>query len=172
MVELRKRKAPAEAAPPPAPKKNSNPVKKAVDKAKEVVIGESAKATNGTEKLAVGDTISLDGFGGEIETHSGEKISLKKLVDDSKAGVVLFTYPKASTPGCECFTFLTGLSLPFQPIIKSYNQSSIELRFMSDLRCLFIAARIIQHLLPSIFMLSSLSHQVFVPGRIAKPKYW
>jgi hypothetical protein len=33
---------------------------------------------------------------------------LKKLVDESKAGVVLFTYPKASTPGCK---FL----LPFHP---------------------------------------------------------
>jgi thioredoxin-dependent peroxiredoxin len=101
MVELRKRKAPTEPAPPPAPKKSSNPVQKAVDKAKEVVTGETAQATNGTGKLAVGDTVPLDGFGGEVETHSGEKTNLKKLVEDSKAGVVLFTYPKASTPGCE-----------------------------------------------------------------------
>jgi thioredoxin-dependent peroxiredoxin len=101
MVELRKRKAPAEPAPAPAPKKNSNPIKKAVDKAKEAVAGDSAKTTNGTGKLAVGDTVPLDGFGGELETHSGEKTNLKKLVDASKAGVVLFTYPKASTPGCE-----------------------------------------------------------------------
>ncbi|EEY14508.1 peroxiredoxin DOT5 [Verticillium alfalfae VaMs.102] len=40
------------------------------------------------------------GFGGEIETNDGKKTTLKALVDESKAGVVLFTYPKASTPGC------------------------------------------------------------------------
>ncbi|EEU45188.1 uncharacterized protein NECHADRAFT_8856, partial [Fusarium vanettenii 77-13-4] len=48
----------------------------------------------------VGDVVDLDGFGGEIETNDGEKTTLKALVDESKAGVVLFTYPKASTPGC------------------------------------------------------------------------
>jgi thioredoxin-dependent peroxiredoxin len=101
MVELRKRKAPAEPVPTPPPKKTSNPIKKAVDTAKETITSVSAQATNGTGKLAVGDTISLDGFGGEVETHTGEKTTLKKLVDESKAGVVLFTYPKASTPGCK-----------------------------------------------------------------------
>jgi len=57
-----------------------------------------AKKTGG--KLEVGDVVDLDGFGGEIETNDGEKTTLKKLVDESKSGVVLFTYPKASTPGC------------------------------------------------------------------------
>ncbi|ESZ97410.1 merozoite capping protein-1 [Sclerotinia borealis F-4128] len=51
-------------------------------------------------KVVVGETIDLEGFGGEIETNDGEKTTLKKLVDESKSGVVLFTYPKASTPGC------------------------------------------------------------------------
>ncbi|KAL7926122.1 thioredoxin-like protein [Trichoderma austrokoningii] len=51
-------------------------------------------------KVAVGDVIDLEGFGGEIQTNDGDKTTLKKLVDDSKSGVVLFTYPKASTPGC------------------------------------------------------------------------
>ncbi|KAL7949466.1 thioredoxin-like protein [Trichoderma barbatum] len=51
-------------------------------------------------KIAVGDVIDLEGFGGEIQTNDGDSTSLKKLVDDSKSGVVLFTYPKASTPGC------------------------------------------------------------------------
>ncbi|EGR44411.1 uncharacterized protein TRIREDRAFT_70488, partial [Trichoderma reesei QM6a] len=50
--------------------------------------------------IAVGDVIDLEGFGGEVQTNDGEKTTLKKLVDDSKSGVVLFTYPKASTPGC------------------------------------------------------------------------
>lgn len=106
MVELRKRKAPAEPAPPPAPKKTSNPVKKAVEKTKEAIASEPAPVASSTGKLAVGDTISLDGFGGEVETHSGEKTTLKKLLEDSEAGVVLFTYPKASTPGCEFSLFL------------------------------------------------------------------
>jgi peroxiredoxin Q/BCP len=49
---------------------------------------------------SVGDTIDLDGFGGEIELNDGTKTTLKALVDESTNGVVLFTYPKASTPGC------------------------------------------------------------------------
>lgn len=51
---------------------------------------------------APGDVLALEGFGGDIETNDGVKTSLKELVDKSKAGVVLFTYPKASTPGCTC----------------------------------------------------------------------
>ncbi|KAJ6437143.1 thioredoxin-like fold protein [Purpureocillium lavendulum] len=52
------------------------------------------------KKVAVGDVVDLEGFGGEVETNDGQKTTLKKLVDESKSGVVLFTYPKASTPGC------------------------------------------------------------------------
>ncbi|KAF3021454.1 hypothetical protein E8E14_008429 [Neopestalotiopsis sp. 37M] len=108
--ELRKRKAPPP-APEPAPKKASK-VSKAVSKAKEAVVGKSAKpaapekapaapaAPAKTGAPAVGDVITLDGFGGEIETNDGKKTTLKALVDESKSGVVLFTYPKASTPGC------------------------------------------------------------------------
>jgi peroxiredoxin Q/BCP len=104
--ELRKRKAPAAepAAAPPAKKKG--PVAKAVAKVKEAISPKATKAakTNGAEsasKVAVGDTIPLEGFGGEVETNDGVKTTLKKLVDESKGGVVLFTYPKASTPGCQ-----------------------------------------------------------------------
>ncbi|KAF7904924.1 uncharacterized protein EAF01_005446 [Botrytis porri] len=53
-----------------------------------------------TTKAVAGETIDLKGFGGEIETNEGEKTTLEKLVSESKNGVVLFTYPKASTPGC------------------------------------------------------------------------
>ncbi|OLN86436.1 Peroxiredoxin [Colletotrichum chlorophyti] len=63
----------------------------------------AAAAANGSDKkvkAVKGETIDLEGFGGEIETNDGEKTTLKELVDKSKAGVVLFTYPKASTPGC------------------------------------------------------------------------
>jgi peroxiredoxin Q/BCP len=75
----------------------------AVEAAKDAV----ADATNGDSKTAaasgppkVGDTIDLASFGGEVETHDGQKTTLAKLVEESKGGVVLFTYPKASTPGC------------------------------------------------------------------------
>ncbi|KAI2606051.1 AhpC-TSA-domain-containing protein [Hypoxylon fragiforme] len=105
-VELRKRKAPAPAPEPPAKKQSK--VSKAATKVKETVKAKPAKSAtaNGSSKPAkpakpvVGDTITLDGFGGEIETNDGNKTTLKALVDESKSGVVLFTYPKASTPGC------------------------------------------------------------------------
>ena len=48
----------------------------------------------------VDEVFDLEGFGGEIESNDGTKTTLKKLVEESTAGVVLFTYPKASTPGC------------------------------------------------------------------------
>ncbi|KAH0558829.1 hypothetical protein GP486_004528 [Trichoglossum hirsutum] len=126
-VELRKRKAPAApAAPAPPAKKASranakaNPVKAAAAKVKEAITGKKTKkqgataadkseangasaaaAPNGsTERVKVGDVIALEGFGGEVETNDGEKTTLKALVDASKNGVVIFTYPKAGTPGC------------------------------------------------------------------------
>ncbi|KAK7512145.1 thioredoxin-like protein [Phyllosticta citriasiana] len=119
MVELRKRKT-----PPPAPekpnKKKSGPKAAAKgSKAKQAAAPEDAAApppkveatkdsnattaTNGAKssgKPEAGKTIELEGFGGEVETNDGTKTTLKQLVDDSNAGVVLFTYPKASTPGC------------------------------------------------------------------------
>ena len=63
-----------------------------------------ASAPVATTKVVVGETIDLKGFGGEIETNEGEKTTLEKLVSESKSGVVLFTYPKASTPGCKYHT--------------------------------------------------------------------
>ncbi|KAK3296749.1 uncharacterized protein B0H64DRAFT_390219 [Chaetomium fimeti] len=108
-MELRKRKeAPA---PPPAParKKTTKTAKTAntATKVKEAVkekVAAVVASTNGSSdsaKPAVGDTINLDSFGGEIETNEGTKTTLKALVDESKAGVAIFTYPKASTPGCK-----------------------------------------------------------------------
>ncbi|KAM3420667.1 hypothetical protein BST61_g3922 [Cercospora zeina] len=114
MVELRKRK---EAPPPPPPAKKRAPSKAKTKKdapkedpveaakAPEVSVDDApaAAATAAAPKAGppkVGDSIDLDGFGGEVQTHSEETTSLAKLVKASKAGVVLFTYPKASTPGC------------------------------------------------------------------------
>ena len=52
-------------------------------------------------KLTVGDKIDLDGFGGTVQTHDGTDVTVSQLLEKSGAGIVLFTYPKASTPGCE-----------------------------------------------------------------------
>ncbi|KAH7325854.1 thioredoxin-like protein [Stachybotrys elegans] len=129
-VELRKRKAREPPAPAPAPKKATAKGKaaKAGAKVKDAVKGakkeqpkedkaaakkeEEAPAAAeekkpaeeeekpAAEEVAVGNTITLEGFGGEIETNDGKKTTLKALVEESKAGVVIFTYPRASTPGC------------------------------------------------------------------------
>lgn len=116
MVELRKRKTPPPAPARPAKKKaGAKPATSKAGKAKAAVAAkvEAIKEVvtggpNGAKKSAlaagapsVGDSIDLASFGGEIETHDGTKTTLAKLVEDSKAGVVLFTYPKASTPGCK-----------------------------------------------------------------------
>ncbi|KAJ4160043.1 uncharacterized protein LMH87_007975 [Akanthomyces muscarius] len=112
---LRKRKAPEPAPAPPAPKKavaaaakKAAAPKKATAQKKESAPEKEASAVaaplpataKGAKQVAVGDLVSLDDFGGEVETNDGEKTTLKKLVDESKSGVVIFTYPKASTPGC------------------------------------------------------------------------
>lgn len=111
MVELRKRKTPPPAPVRPAKKKAApkSKVEKAkavvaekVEAVKEAVTGKSnGEKAGATEAPKVGDTIDLASFGGEVETHEGTKTTLAKLVEESKSGVVLFTYPKASTPGCE-----------------------------------------------------------------------
>lgn len=115
MVELRKRKTPP-TAPEPATKKAAPKAKPKTTKVKEV-IEEKVEKVSATVKKAVGggsasggapkvgDVVALEGFGGEFETQDGTTVTLKQLVDESKAGVVLFTYPKASTPGCKSFIF-------------------------------------------------------------------
>lgn len=101
---LRKRKE-REAPPPPPAKKATKaaPKTKAAPAKKEAVKKAAEKPAKEEQNraVAVGDVIDLEGFGGEIETNDGKKVTLKQLVDESKGGVVLFTYPKASTPGCE-----------------------------------------------------------------------
>ncbi|TLS31174.1 hypothetical protein PpBr36_02415 [Pyricularia pennisetigena] len=115
--ELRKRKALAQPAPPPPAKKKTSPKPKAAEptkgkkvttppketqpeKSKSPVNGKDSVKPAASTPAKVGDVVDLDGFGGEVETHDGKKVTLKQLVDESKAGVVLFTYPKALTPGC------------------------------------------------------------------------
>lgn len=110
MVELRKRPAPP-ATNAPAQKKSapaSSEKKGPIAKVKEVV--EKVVKGAAPTKAAKGDTIDFAGFGGEVETNDGVKTSLADLVEQSKSGIVLFTYPKASTPGCKlCDRFCEDL---------------------------------------------------------------
>ena len=114
MVELRKRKAPPP-PPPPTPAKRSKKAATSKSKASpkkaeaseapkvETSAADSIPVPNGNPdapKFLLGYTITLDSFGGEVQTHDEKNVTLAQLVEKSKAGVVLFTYPKASTPGC------------------------------------------------------------------------
>ncbi|KXG52336.1 Alkyl hydroperoxide reductase subunit C/ Thiol specific antioxidant [Penicillium griseofulvum] len=94
MVELRKRKAPV---PLPVPEKKT---KQAPKPKQEDVTDNDIEKTPAPKVPEVNDTIDIETFGGEFETNEGEKTNLKKLLEESKSGVVFFTYPKASTPGC------------------------------------------------------------------------
>lgn len=122
MVELRKRKAPA---PLPVPeKKSKNPRRPRNATKEEPANGTDASHTgspSGNVRPTVGQTIDLDGFGGEIETNDGTKTTLKALVDASKSGVVLFTYPRASTPGCKLGFLLSSSPLSDRLLAPIYQ---------------------------------------------------
>ncbi|KAF2848986.1 AhpC-TSA-domain-containing protein [Plenodomus tracheiphilus IPT5] len=121
MVELRKRKeappAPVRPAKKAAPAKGKkaqsektivekvqDTVAETVEAVKDAVVsatnGDSKDEVTETGPVKVGDTINIASFGGEVETNDGKKTTLATLLEESKSGVVLFTYPKASTPGC------------------------------------------------------------------------
>jgi len=125
-VELRKRPAPKEPATAAPPTKRGSgagsTAKKLAEKAKAAVTSKATKddsvqtaaeaptttaaepKTNGTVgtggKIGVGEKITLDGFGGTLQTNDGQDVTLKELLEKSLAGIVIFTYPRASTPGC------------------------------------------------------------------------
>ncbi|KAG6123059.1 hypothetical protein E4U14_000011 [Claviceps sp. LM454 group G7] len=99
----------------PQPEKDASPPAAATD-TNAAASASSAASPAAAKKVAVGDVIDLDGFGGEIEINDGKKTTLKELVEESGSGVVVFTYPKASTPGCttqvclfrDAYTLLTA----------------------------------------------------------------
>lgn len=106
---LRKRPAPAaEPATAPRPAKKGRPAAKIEAVAKKVAPAAPepkkaavASSTGTASSITVGSILDLNDFGGVISTHDGRTVTLKSLVGESKAGVIIFTYPKASTPGCE-----------------------------------------------------------------------
>lgn len=126
VVELRKRKAPPAEAQPARAKaaKTTKPKAKAEPKAK------TSELSSKVPVPKAGETISLKEFGGEIQTNDGETTSLEALVAASKAGVVIFTYPKASTPGCKlhantlhnrrCYDFCLELCYKFRAFVSDH----------------------------------------------------
>ncbi|KAK2750631.1 hypothetical protein FQN57_002702 [Myotisia sp. PD_48] len=115
VVELRKRKPRAVPVEAPAPKKRARTTtkkaatapkeKKEVEsKAKEVEEDNATAAvTPNDNKRATpeqDDVLDLSLYEDEIQLEDGTTTSFKALVDESKSGVIVFTYPKASTPGC------------------------------------------------------------------------
>ncbi|KAK2861294.1 hypothetical protein FQN49_004348 [Arthroderma sp. PD_2] len=122
--ELRKRKAPApapvsepkakrgakasaKAEPKKAAKKEVKAPKKEEKKAAAVEADVEAEAEEAKveDKSAShvpeeGDMLDISLFEDEIELNDGTKTSFKTLLEESKAGIAVFTYPKASTPGC------------------------------------------------------------------------
>ena len=68
MVELRKRKAPADtAAVPPPPVKKANSVKSSNSSTKGLSSTNGSASTGNT--VAVGDIITIEGFGGEVDAR-------------------------------------------------------------------------------------------------------
>jgi thioredoxin-dependent peroxiredoxin len=61
----------------------------------------AANGSTKSGKLTVGDKLNLDGFGGTVQTHDGTDVTVRDLLEKSGSGLVIFTYPKASTPGCK-----------------------------------------------------------------------
>ena len=132
MVELRKRPAPPPSAAPPPTKRrssassnNKNSNKSTANPQQTKLEEKSSLSTEQTEdsrprifgdkqclpastpnkELAVGDTVDFNSGIGSIEvtTHDGKNVTLKTLHGQSDGGIVIFTYPKASTPGCKLF---------------------------------------------------------------------
>ncbi|EZG01949.1 hypothetical protein H106_07985 [Trichophyton rubrum CBS 735.88] len=101
-----KEKKAAAAAPPAEPEKaDKTEEKKEEKKEEEIEEKKEDKGEEAEEKAAgrvpeEGDVLDLSQFEAEIELNDGTKTSFRKLLEESKEGVVVFTYPKASTPGC------------------------------------------------------------------------
>ncbi|EAS35612.3 peroxiredoxin Q/BCP [Coccidioides immitis RS] len=102
-MELRKRKAPAEPKDARATKKKADTkasapkARESKAKAKET---EKSEPSPSREPPTVGAILDLEQYQDEVQLQDATPSSLKALLESSKNGVVLFTYPKASTPGC------------------------------------------------------------------------
>jgi len=95
MVELRKRQLPFPTSDKPAKTLKTTPV--SLDNE-----FSDNKSSNKPPPLQTGDTIpDLAQFGNSILLQTGESTTFESILSKSKKGVVVFTYPKANTPGCK-----------------------------------------------------------------------
>lgn len=67
----------------------------------------TAAASTKLGKDSVGSKVPVAGFGGTVSTHEGRQVTVQELLHEVETsvggkgkGLVIFTYPKASTPGC------------------------------------------------------------------------
>ena len=51
-----------------------------------------------------GDSLRLDGYGGEVSLSDGQLVTLQTLVNISVSGVVIFTCSRAQISGCKLAT--------------------------------------------------------------------
>jgi len=131
-----------------APKEKAAPKSKAAPKANGTATAEASSSKTAPaaksavpEKGTIIPASELETFGGEIETDAGEKTTLKKLLDDSKNGVVIFTYPKASTPGCttqaclfrDSYTPLTSTGLSIYGLSRDTPKSNTTFKTKQSL---------------------------------------
>ncbi|RKF60127.1 Peroxiredoxin bcp1 [Golovinomyces cichoracearum] len=144
---LRKRSAPDIPAPlaQPAKKKSKNTAATAKKAPKVKNLSPSPSSPPKAEKSkkkkeaisqnpVVGCTINLNQFGGEIETHEGAKTTLQELVERSESGVVLFTYPKASTPGCgDQYDALTSTGFSIYGLSKDSTKANTNFKVKQKL---------------------------------------
>ncbi|KAA8893723.1 thioredoxin-like protein [Sphaerosporella brunnea] len=113
-------KKPAAEKKAAAPKKATAPKKTAAAPA---VVGATSSDGATSSVLKEGDELPEDLP--EIQTHAGETTTLSALVKAAEKGIVIFAYPKASTPGC------TTQACAFRDSTASFNDAGYAIYGLS-----------------------------------------
>lgn len=95
--------APTEEFRPPATEDLENPPETGKVDTSTATPSTAEPASTPLSPASVGKSIpTLTTFGGPspLETHTGTKLTFADLLSQSTSGVIIFTYPRASTPGC------------------------------------------------------------------------
>ena len=98
------------------------PKRKSTDASAEGSAKKSAKTTGGSKKLAIGDSIN-DAL--EFLLENEKETTLGELVKKAKAGIVIFMYPRANTPGC------TKQACGFRDEYKNFQQCGFDVYGLS-----------------------------------------
>lgn len=89
---------------PPATEDLENPPEKGKVDTTSTTVAQSTTLEPATVPLStasVGKIVpNLPTFGGTLESHTGNKVTFADLLTQSTSGLIIFTYPRASTPGC------------------------------------------------------------------------